>query len=897
MMWVRSLTLTLGHTTYSVSLVLAVYFSGLAAGSFFARRISTVAALTPLRTYAVLEAVVGALVLVSAPMLLHLPAWLSLLLLFFPAFCMGATYPLLVTVGLQPGILYGINTLGAVCGVLFAGFYGIASLGLMACMIVAAIINALACYLAWIAHDRRIVSPATPVVLHEIKERHKAWLLVIGICGVASFVCEVAWTRIFASILGSSTYAFSMVLITFLSGLAIGGVLYRILGARLLRFPALAVFWLLSLLGLSIIAYLPVFNYLPYWMSRWFMLVAQTEFLLHSLQFLLTASVMILPTMLMGVLTPLFVDVESDNPGRNYGILTVGNIVGSVVTAFLILPHFGVEKTLMMAGIIYLVAAVVVILFLFVGSKAQKKGFSFGLCLVFLLVWSSRVPWDPLVMSSGAFLYGALYSRLKTFRAFVEDVHAHQLIFYKDGLSSTVSVLDDPSGHRYLRVNGKTDASAGIDMGTQLLLGYLPIVLAPTAPLSALVIGFGSGVSLTGMATFSNIRKIDCVEIEPAIIEAAPYFSRLNNRVLEDLRVRITIDDARHYLRSSRTQYDLILSEPSNPWLAGVANLYTEEAFRLGKERLSEKGIYCQWFHSYSMSTADFELIVKTFLTVFPNAMLFTTGDKDFFLIGSKQPWSVSYAQIEKVFDSNPQMVADLRMLGYAHPVTLLATTFLLDSDELAQLTANTPIHRDNRPTLEFTTPKSLQRSQDRQTLDLLLARKNKMLPSIMTGFNPTVAQSVDLNNMVGEAFMRSQKLGLADAYFSKALELDNQSARTWVNKGRVYNAQDKHLQAERALLRALNLDPTCALGWFHLGMLYVSQGMDEKGLQMLEKGLVFSPGDPMGSLQAGRLYIAKGNVSAAQKILNKALLYPALNPQIRVMLEQLRDSLISAKQ
>jgi spermidine synthase len=429
------------------------------------------------------------------------------------------------------------------------------------------------------------------------------------------------------------------------------------------------------------------------------------------------------------------------------------------------------------------------------------------------------------------------------------------------------------------------------------LIGYLSGVLSPKAPQSALVIGFGSGVSVTALASFSSLKRLECVEIEPAVIAAAPLFTRVNQMVLEDPRVRVTIDDARHYLRASRTRYDVIVSEPSNPWLAGVANLYTQEAFAAAKARLSLDGVFCQWFHSYSMSAADFALIVKTFQSVFPNAQLFTTGDKDFFLIGTAGDWTIPFPQIQTAFQSNPAMVDDLRRLGLGHPVTLLATTFLLDSAELAELARAAPVHRDNRPTLEFSAPKALQFSQDREILDLLLAKKTKSFPPNVTHFNPTPREWVDLNNMVGEAFMRAQKLGLADSYFSKAMELNRNVARTHINKGRVFNALDQHLQAELAFRQALELEPRSALGWFHLGMLYVSQAMSDKGLAMIEKGLALSPGDPMGSLQASQLYIAKGDAASARKILNAALARPRISDNARASLQQLRDSLDQAAQ
>lgn len=904
-LWVRLLTLTLGHTTYAVSAVLAVFMGGLMAGSYWESSNKFLGQEKTCRRYALIEILIGALGLIGTLSLRFLTTpssiFVALLLLLIPAFLMGLTFPLLSKLQMPIGTLYGTNTLGAVAGTLLAGFFLIPVLGVTKSAVLAALMNALCAVIAFGVSKR---SPSTieskPDTLAResfLFTNRNAWLLaVLLFSGAGAFVCEVAWTRAFAMVLGSSTYAFSIMLACFLSGVGVGGLVYErwVKGKDL--FPWVACHVLFLFIAFSLVSYLSLFNVLPYRYVQMFKFAMDAPWAVHVVQFFLCASVMALPTFLMGCSFPWVADMAAAKGlrvgvGVCYAALTLGNILGIVLGGLVLLPRLGAERTLIVGASFYLTAGLI-------GLAASKikmplkmggLGASTG---AFLLVVAFRSAWDPYILTSGAFIYAPSYSRMQNNHEFISDVHKNRLLFYKDGISSTVAVLDSPLGERFLRINGKTDASSGIDMSTQMLLGYLPAIVHKGTIKDAVVVGFGSGVSAAAIATVPSLESLECVELEPAVIEAGSLFESLNRGVLKDPRFKAHLTDARRFFARSQKKYDVIMSEPSNPWLAGVANLYSEEAFRLAKDRLNPDGVFCQWFHSYAMSDDDFKLVMRTFKAVFPNAMLFTTGDKDFFLLGTASAWSFPLPNLVEKFRTNATMAQDMRALSVGHPFAMMATMFLLESDAYDAYAGAGPLLRDDRPTLEFSAPRHLHRSQDRLIWDRIMEQKTQMLPAGLSDINVSRSEWGALHNMAAESFLRGRNVEMAEAQLQKALEFDPASPRAWANMGRVMVARNKLLQSEQAFEKSIRLDSGYAMAWFHLGMLYAQQGILDKAQKNLENGLRLSPADPMGSLQLAQLYIRLDQTKKAQKVLTQAMGKPILNSDLNNAIMQLHSSL-----
>jgi tetratricopeptide (TPR) repeat protein len=281
-------------------------------------------------------------------------------------------------------------------------------------------------------------------------------------------------------------------------------------------------------------------------------------------------------------------------------------------------------------------------------------------------------------------------------------------LFVREGLNATISVTADKLGAISLATNGKFDASTGSDMRTQLALGYFPVLLHP-APRDVLVIGFGSGVTIRAVVDFAEVSSVDCVEIEPAVFAVADYFRSVNRDVLEDPRVRCSVDDARGYLAARDARYDVIISEPSNPWIQGVAALFSREFYELSRSRLNPGGIFCQWVELYGLRPEDLKTVFATFREVFPQATVWQPSEVDILLVGATgdAPPALDLAD----FASRIKGGAGYNLQAYfgiREPVDFLSF-YITGPEGVASLSpAGTPINTDDRSHLEFKAPLAL---------------------------------------------------------------------------------------------------------------------------------------------------------------------------------------------
>jgi spermidine synthase len=251
---------------------------------------------------------------------------------------------------------------------------------------------------------------------------------------------------------------------------------------------------------------------------------------------------------------------------------------------------------------------------------------------VAVAVATAFVPkWDPLLLSSGAYKYAASVRGPDLQTALT----AGELRYYKEGATATVAVRR-LAGTTSLSIDGKVDASDAADMLTQRLLAHVPLLLHP-APQRAAVLGLGSGVTL-GSALTHGLSQAVVLEISPEVVAASRHFDHVNHRALDDPRTAVVVGDGRTHLLLADETYDVIISEPSNPWMAGIASLFTQEFFEIARDRLAPGGILCQWAHTYDISDADLRSIVATFLSVFPHGTLWVVGEADVLLVGATEP-------------------------------------------------------------------------------------------------------------------------------------------------------------------------------------------------------------------------------------------------------------------
>jgi spermidine synthase len=422
------------------------------------------------------------------------------------------------------------------------------------------------------------------------------------------------------------------------------------------------------------------------------------------------------PALLMGMVMPLVLVWASNQikavnrVGRTYAVNTVGAIVGAFVTGFVLVPKTSIRFTLLLAAVMCLLVGVLAYRPGGEGlTPLVRRSIAIGLIpVVVIVMFIVAPPMNLADLSIGA--YDSLVRVLaqsregNTDNAQATGPNIHQLLMYREGPTATVSVRRDQDTVS-MAINGRTNASDSIyDMPTQVMLGQLPMLIAPQQK-SGLIIGFATGITVGSMLQ-SPIESVTCVELEPTTVEASEFFNHVNNRPLDDPRTKLIIDDARTYLRVTPNRYDIIVSEPSHPWVPGVANLFTQEFFELGRSRLSEQGIFVQWVQIYQLSTESLRSVLATYHKVFPHVLVFRVGGssngKDLLLVGSNQALSL---------DRLAQRCTDERMVREQARVNFraeddLRSWYVCDETKLGPAVAGARINTDDNMHIETTVPR-----------------------------------------------------------------------------------------------------------------------------------------------------------------------------------------------
>lgn len=755
-LWLRMLILVFGSTQFAVSTILTAFMGGLALGSYlFGRWIDRRG--DPVRLYGLVEIGIG-IYAIAVPFLFDrlVPVykwiWESfepgyfafsllrflfvLVVLIVPTTLMGGTLPILSkfvarreeTIGLSVGSLYATNTFGAVAGTSLAGFILIPGWGVSRAILIAATLNMLVGATALLLYRGgagRVpaVGTAGPVRGSAIPAEARLILWVLGGSGFAAMMYEIVWTRVLALIIGSSVYAFTIMLTTFLIGLAAGAAVVARLADRLRgRFAIEGMIALLTGTAVAAFGTLLLFPELPYQFARIYHDIRGSTSWIFALQFGMAFCVMLPPTLLLGGIFPLAIRCcapHLEGLGRSVGVVyssnTVGTILGSFISGFFLIPVLGIQNSLLAAIVVDLALAAVLVAGA-TGALREITGWSIGRRLAATGLLAALAAglcvgapaWNTLVMNSGVYQYAddmeeADLTREGFDRFMIEDV---DLKFYKEGMTTSVMVVQEKSTGVYLlAVNGKIDASSEGDLPTQILSGHIPLLLAAN-PRDVLVIGFASGITV-GAAAQHPVDSITAVEIEPAILEASRFFDPFNHRPLEDPRVRAVRNDGRNFLLVNEQPYDVIISEPSNPWMTVAANLFTREFFELGRARLKPGGVFGQWLQLYGMSPADLQSLANTFRSVFPNVLVFNTiEDADIFLVGSEEPLTIDMEALERRM-SELSVRVDLMRLRVESPQDLISY-LVFGTDEIDRFTQGAGLNTDDNALIEFRAPKSL---------------------------------------------------------------------------------------------------------------------------------------------------------------------------------------------
>lgn len=716
-LWIRQLSLVVGVEIYSITVAVSAFFAGLAFGSAaFGHRADSVR--HPLRLYAALEAATALTAVLATILLSHSAtafvvlethagwlAWsLPFLLVGMPAFFMGGTLPVAiraqsparVSIAQAAGWIYAVNTGGAIAGALLSSFLLIPALGVRGTALAAAFLNLVAAIIAWTI-DRNYaqaeIIPAAKPSKPATTPQMRLIFVLYGAAGGLALGYEIVWSQAMAQFLSTRVFAFSIMLATYLTGLAIGSALYARFAGRVrdnwgifgLLIAAAGVIALLeitvlSLWQLQVQLYAGAFAFTA----------THSEFARMSAQFLIASlGIVFLPTVFLGAAFPAALNLCSngDRAGKDAGQLlalnTMGGIAGTLLTGFFMIPTVGVVHTLAMLAIgAAVIGAVAVLLGVGVGRRMQWL-----VCLLFV----------------GAIVAGIYTPADRLARLLLTTRGGGELIFYQESRGATVAVAEQRTNNnifRRLYIQGVSNSGDAMpSMRYMRLQAMLPLIIHRGEPQSALVIGFGTGITAGAVLHYPNLKRRVCIELLPAVVKAGSLFPE-NYKAASDPGLQIDIADGRQHLLRNAQRYDLITLEPPPPSAEGVVNLYSTEFYRLASRRLQVNGLFAQWLPIATQNDRDTRSLVRSFLDVFPYATLWTTELHEMLLVGSLQPIELNAADITDRY-SQADVSTSLQAVGISSPAALLAT-WVTGREGLERYAGTARPVTDNDPRIEY---------------------------------------------------------------------------------------------------------------------------------------------------------------------------------------------------
>jgi spermidine synthase len=701
--WLHLLRLVIGASSMSVGIVLASFMGGMFLGSaYFARLVPREK--NPLQVYGLLEIGIGVFGLLMPLVLpavrsvyvglvgygslgIALRAVIAALLLLPPTALMGATLPAVArrfSAGRKgmSGLawLYAFNTIGAVLGGLLAGFYLMATWNVWVATFTAVALNLVvgvgALRLARSTpHEREQAVPVTSLPEGASARRSLAVYWVVGLSGLTALGAQVLWTRLLTLLFGATVYAFSIILAVFLGGLGIGSALAAYLlrrGVAPLRGLAFGQLLLVPALFLSgrLIATVLPFASPP----------ASTPVnALHAMHVLRAIDVILPAALLWGVSFPFALAAASagqadtgKSSGQVYAANTIGAILGALCVSFLLVPTWGTHRA---EQVLVVVAAGSAALAFHANRLARERAplpRRAGL----------GIPEPLWVLAAGVLAASLLPGMPRAFLAHGRYLWwvdpRDQYPYVSEGAASTVAVHVAPDGYRHFHVSGRVEASNNPnDLRTERLIGHLSAFAHPR-PESVLVVGLGAGISAGTLGLHPEVRRIVICEIEPRVAGAARQFSKENYAILDDPRVEMVFDDARHFLATTRESFDIITSDPIHPWVRGNSILFSREYYEIVKARLKPGGIATQWVPLYETNEAAIQIQMATFVDAFPNGTVWNTAFSrkgyDVVLVGGVEPPQLDVLAIQARIQGEPRLNRSLREVKIYSAVDLLAT-------------------------------------------------------------------------------------------------------------------------------------------------------------------------------------------------------------------------------
>jgi len=875
--WMRDFRLIFGASTVATGAVLAIFMGGLGLGSALLGRradrhphplafygqlemgIAISAGLTPLLLMATRWGyfAIGGSASLGTAMATLVRIVLSALVLAVPTILMGGTLPAMARAvesnddagRRRLALLYGVNTLGAVFGALIATFVMLERFGNRNTLLFAAVLNLGIGALAYVL-GKRTVRQETAVSEEPVRAPAmpaKLVLIAASLVGFAFLLMELVWYRMLSPLLGGTTFMFGLVLAIALTGIGIGGAIYSF-GQRERTASATAFGITCTLEALFMI--------IPYAMGDQIALFANAlrslrvfGFEGHVLAWSIVTVAVVLPAALVaGYQFPLLISLLGrgrDGVGREVGLAyawnTGGSIAASLLGSFLLIPMLGARGSWKLATGVLVALGAMTLLY---AMRERTRRYAFVAVASAALAIGCMLAYGPTSVWRHSGIGAGRAPALTNPNALREWMHntRHATIFDEDGRESSIALLaGDDLG---LIVNGKSDGSARNDAGTQVMSGMLPMLIHPN-PRRAMVIGLGTGTTSGWIADVPTVERVDVVELEPLVVDIATYYAPVNRNAMQNPKHFMGVGDAREKLLTTRDKYDIIFSEPSNPYRAGIASLYTADFYSAVTGRLNRNGIFVQWMQMYSIDTRTMKTIYATISSVFPNVDTWTTTSGDIVLVASRDPI---------VYDANliRQRLAIEPYRSAAHAAWRVESaegilSHFIGSEKLAQAAAAGVeiLNTDDRQVIEFSFARSLGRD-----LDLL-------------------------NELVSTARrLSADRPTLVRGTFDWAAVAENRSSLAWIRTGtakndvaRKYDAGD--LAGALASWRTSAWTPVSSFDNAMLGHILANAG-DDAALTYIDPLRPWQPAE--AEALTGLLLYRKGSVAGGATLMGKAL-------------------------
>lgn len=697
LLWSHYLKTFLGHSAYAQSLVLCIFMGGMAVGSylscFVVKKVKNL-----FLWYGVIEGLLGVFALSFHYMFLLLldfsynavinnisntyavifyKVFISSLIIFPQTVLLGMTFPLISNhlirgepenTSKSVSLLYFCNSLGAAFGVFISGFYLVEYLGMPMTMGIGGVINLLI-FLIVLFSARKVqyFSDKVGEKLIIVNKDRKLifWLLFVSFAtSFSSFIYEIVWIRMLSIVLGSSIHNFEIMLCTFITGIAFGSLYIRWKADKIKdELSYLSIVQVL--MGIAAIITLPLYNFSFYFVSFLVKNLPKTDFGYYVYNLsgqLISFAVMLPATFLAGMTFPLLSYMifkqgyKDEAVGYNYAVNTLGGIFGVIFAVNIGLPFLGIKNLLFFGAIIDITLGVLIMrIYQRKDAMAISPKYVVGSATSCVLTFFLLFNMDFYKLASGVYRDGTIFNSRE-----------YNLKFYKDGKTSSISVISD-GDYLSIRTNGKSDSAIATnekippspDEYTASLAALIPYFYNPV-PERVAVIGLGTGLTSHVALLNPNTKEVDTIEIEEKVLDGAKFFMPRNELVFNDKRSKIYVDDAKTFFSNHKKLYDIIISEPSNPWISGVSGLFSKEFYSHVKKYLKTNGILIQWLQLYEIDLPHIASIVKALSNSFDEYVFYITTENELLILSGNDSLGCLRDEIFKI----PQMKSVLKRLN-----------------------------------------------------------------------------------------------------------------------------------------------------------------------------------------------------------------------------------------